>query len=126
MARVRAYQSQLQREEQLLQQRLLQADKIRQQGLQKKDQRLLDQAERYERQAMAAYQQRVKQFEVRNIGTTGRQPAARTPAQQRNYAPPRNATPQRRQARPQQRSTRKTSSRKTSSRKSWDWLRGWR
>jgi hypothetical protein len=120
MARVRAYQSQLQREEQLLQQRLKQADQLRQRGLQSKDQRVLDQAERYERQAMAAYQQRIKHFEGRNLGTPTKQPAARTPAPRRSYTPSRNATPQRQQARPQR------STRKTKSRKSWDWLRGWR
>ncbi len=120
MARVRAYQSQLQREEQLLQQRLKQADQLRQRGLQSKDQRVLDQAERYERQAMAAYQQRIKYFEGRNLGTPTKQPAARTPTPRRSYTTPRNATPQRQQARPQR------STRKTKSRKSWDWLRGWR
>jgi hypothetical protein len=122
MARVRGYQSQLQREQQMLEQRLKQADRIRQQGLQRKDQRLLDQAERYERQAMAAYEQRIKQFEGRNLGNMGNsnQPSARTPATRRSSAPPRNTTPQRRQAQPQR------STRRTQSRKSWDWLRGWR
>ncbi len=127
VARVRAYQSQLQREEQLLQQRLKQADQLRQRGLQSKDQRVLDQAERYERQAMAAYQQRIKYFEGRNLGTPTKQPAARTPATRRGYAPSRNATPQRQQARPQRQQARpQRSTRKTKSRKSWDWLRGWR
>lgn len=122
MARVRGYQSQLQREQQMLEQRLRQADRIRQQGLQRKDQRLLDQAERYERQAMAAYEQRIKQFEGRNLGNMGNsnQPSAQTPPTRRSSAPPRNTTPQRRQAQPQR------STRRTQSRKSWDWLRGWR
>jgi hypothetical protein len=121
MARIRAYEAQLRREEQLLQQRLAQANAIRQQGLQKKDQRLLDQAERYERQAMAAYQQRVKYFEGRTIGSTTQQPAARTPTRQQTYTPPRKTTPPR-QARP----TRQRSTRRTNSRQPWDWLRGWR
>ena len=121
MSRVRGYQSQLQREQQLLEQRLKQADQLRRRGLQSKDQRVLDQAERYERQAMAAYEQRIKQFEGRELGNMGTKSSARTPAPGRSYAPQRKVTPKQQQARPQ-RATRRTKSRKSS----WDWLRGWR
>lgn len=70
MSRVRGYQARLAREEQLLNRRLAEAQRIRQQGLQQKDQRLLDRAEQYERRALAAYQQRVQYFERQRIGTT--------------------------------------------------------
>jgi hypothetical protein len=67
MARVRGYQLVMEREEKMLSQRMAHATKLRQQGLQNKDQKLLDQAEQYERQAIAAYRGRIQQFEKTNL-----------------------------------------------------------
>ena len=62
-SQLRGLQLLMQKEEQALAQRLAYAAKIRAQGLASNDQKLLDQAERLERQALDYYQKRVKQFE---------------------------------------------------------------
>ena len=56
-------QSALARDQKLLQQRLAQAQKMRQMGLQRNDFKLLKQAEQIERSAFAQYQIRVQQLE---------------------------------------------------------------
>lgn len=84
MARVRGLQAMIEREEALLTQRLTQASQIREAGLTKNDQKLLDQAEQIERQALVHYQKRVEQFEKMSLppapSRSGQQatPAART------------------------------------------------
>ncbi|OHB76228.1 MAG: hypothetical protein A2W31_00425 [Planctomycetes bacterium RBG_16_64_10] len=85
---VRSYQLQLQREEKLLAQRMAEAAKLRERGLQQRDQRLLQQAEQYERRALAAYQQRVQQFEQRSFDLGTQQPAAKSPTNSRPSPPP--------------------------------------
>jgi hypothetical protein len=72
MARVRGYQLVMEREEKVLSQRMAHATKLRQQGLQNKDQKLLDQAEQYERQAIVTYQRRIKQFEKTELNSEAR------------------------------------------------------
>ncbi len=117
LARVRGYQSQLEREEKSLSQRMAYAARLRQQGLEKKDQSLLDQAEQYERKALAAYQARVKQFERASLnpGSNGR-PVNPTLAPKSSQRVPTSARPQTRR-----RSSRGRSSR--SAKKAWGWLR---
>lgn len=61
--RIRWVEAQLQREEQLLAQRLAYANRLRAAGLEKNDEKVLQQAEQYERQSLAAFQQRITQFE---------------------------------------------------------------
>lgn len=117
LQRVRGYQLQLEREEKLLSQRLAQAERLRQSGLAKKDQRLLDQAERYERKALAAYQQRVRQFEKFKFNADASR-AARSSNGARRGATPR--TPARSSSGRRQRSTRRTSPWQQ-----WSW-NGWR
>ncbi len=93
--RVRWVEQQMQREETLLAQRLAYANKLRQNGLTKNDQKILDQASQYERQALAAYQSRVEQFEkvLQSTGTTtSAQPAnstTRAPSKNRKTTPTR-------------------------------------
>ncbi len=114
MARVRGYQSQLEREEKALSQRMAYAAQLRRQGLEKKDQNLLDQAEQYERRALAAYQGRVKLFEKTNLnpGSSARVPtAAKNPKAVKNLPS---------QTRPQ---PRRRSSRNRSAKSAWSWLR---
>jgi hypothetical protein len=91
------------------------ADKLRQRGLQQNDQRLLSQAEQYERRALALYQQRVQQFEKRNLTANTRPQATRTPTNSRRST----ATPRTRSA--PSRSAPQRSSRRTSS--WWRWSR---
>ena len=112
MVRVRGYQTQLAREEQILNKRLAEADRLRQRGLQQKDQRLLDQAERYERRSLAAYQQRVQYFEHQRFSSVGVPPGSSRAGRQvqdpsrtrrssvpRSRARSRSASPRRRASR---------------------------
>jgi len=69
--RVRWVETQLQREEQLLTQRLAYANRLRAAGLQKNDEKVLKQAEEYERKALAVFQQRLAQYEKLLPITTG-------------------------------------------------------
>ena len=69
-ARVRGLQTMIEREETLLTQRLTQAAQIREAGLTKNDQKLLEQAEQIERQALTHYQRRVEQFEKLSLPTS--------------------------------------------------------
>ncbi len=57
----------MKKEEQALAQRMAYAGKMRAQGLAKNDQKLLDQAEKLERQALDYYLKRVKQFENASV-----------------------------------------------------------
>jgi len=115
MARVRGYQMQLEREEKVLNQRLAYAAQLRQQGLEKKDQNLLDQAEQYERKALTAYQGRVQQYEKANLNPGSRASKAGIDSQGRKTSPP-TARPQSRR-----RSSRGRSSK--SAKSAWSWLR---
>ena len=67
MSQMRGLQALMQKEEQALAQRLAYAGKLRAAGLAKNDQKMLDQAEGLERQALDYYQKRVKQFEAASI-----------------------------------------------------------
>ena len=78
---LRGLQLLMQKEEQALAQRLAYAAKLRAQGLSKNDQKLLDQAERLERQALDYYQKRVQQFETTQI-TPSKSTTQGTKAQQ--------------------------------------------
>lgn len=80
--RVRSLQLLIEREEQLLVQRMAYAGKLREKGLTTNDQQLLDQAERYERAALTEYQKKVRHFESMSV-----MPAA-SPAQQGRQAAP--------------------------------------
>jgi hypothetical protein len=82
LGRVRGLQTLIEREEQLLSQRLAYAAKIREKGLADNDQKLLDQAERYERAALAEYQKKCQQFERMSVidNTPERSRRAPTPA----------------------------------------------
>ncbi len=68
-AQLRGYQLLLQKEEQALAQRMAYAQKLRAAGLEKNDQKMLDQAEQYERRAMDYYTKRVQQFEQMRFKT---------------------------------------------------------
>ena len=69
-SRVRGLQLLMQKEEQALAQRLAYAAQIREQGLTKNDQKMLDQAERIERAALDYYQKRCQQFEQTTISNS--------------------------------------------------------
>lgn len=78
--RVRYVELQLKREEQLLAQRLDYANRLRTAGLQKNDEKVLQQAETYERRSLAAFEQRVAQLEkMLQIPSTGTSSKAGTP-----------------------------------------------
>jgi hypothetical protein len=93
-AQLRGYQLLLQKEEQALAQRMAYAQKLRAAGLEKNDQKMLDQAEQYERRAMDYYTKRVQQFEKMRFqteanaaarssnGTTTRRPAVQPTREQ--------------------------------------------
>jgi hypothetical protein len=115
MARVRGYQMQLEREEKALNQRLAYAAQLRQQGLEKKDQNLLDQAEQYERKALATYQGRVKQYEKANLNPGARARAAKAGIDSNSGKTSQPTTRTRR------RSSRNRSSK--SAKSAWSWLR---
>lgn|GEM_PF-4138653 len=123
MARVRGYKSQLEREEKMLSQRLAYAGQLRQQGLEKKDPRLLDQAEQYERKALAAYQQRVKRFERTNLNpeANGGGPASVNRAKPANDSKSIKNLPSTTGHRTRRRSSRRRSSK--SAKSVWNWLR---
>ncbi len=100
--RVRSLQAAIEREEQLLVQRMTYAAKLREKGLTTNDQQLLDQAERYERAALTEYQKKVRQFETMSVTPAaserqGREPAPTRPAN--NPAPKGNASASRPQPR---------------------------
>ena len=90
-------EQQTQREQQLLEGRMKQAEQVRQQGLKREDSQMLRRAEQIERQAIAHYEQRLKQLESAQIGTAAaaqngtRQPARSTqPTNNRNNRNNRN------------------------------------
>ena len=89
-ARLRGLQTLMQKEEQLLAQRLAYAAKVREQGLAKNDQKLLDQAELIERQSLDYYQKRCKQFENVTVTTSSSSSKASKPTP---ASSPRSATP---------------------------------
>ena len=91
-ARLRGLQALMEKEERLLAQRLAQAAQIRAKGLASNDQKMLDQAERYERQALDYYQKKVQQFENLNVATgtseksVRQQPTRQQPTRARSSA----------------------------------------
>ncbi len=91
--RVRGLQQLIEREEQLLVQRMTYASKLREKGLTTNDQPLLDQAERYERAALTEYQKKVRQFESMSVAPASPDRASReaAPARPANAAPKGNA-----------------------------------
>ena len=77
----------LQKEEQALAQRMAYAQKLRAAGLEKNDQKMLDQAEQYERQAMDYYTKRVQPFEMRRFTTPAREAASLRPRRRMRKKP---------------------------------------
>ncbi len=97
-SRMRSLQALMQKEEEALAKRLAYAAKIREQGLSKNDQKLLDQAEQYERRALEYYQKRVQQFEQANVSaesTTAPREAAQPRRSSRSSSSSRYTTPTR-------------------------------
>ncbi len=60
---IQSMERMIQQATQVLERKMAQAAQVRQRGLEKEDRRLLDQAEQMERQAIAAYEQHLKQIE---------------------------------------------------------------
>jgi hypothetical protein len=89
-ARVRGLETLIQKEEQDLAQRLAHAAKLRADGLAKNDEKILQQAEQFERQSLEYYLKRVKQFESMNV--TAGESSVRSPQQQQQQ-PTRRAQP---------------------------------
>jgi hypothetical protein len=81
-SQVRGLQALMQKEEQALAQRLAYAAQMRAQGLTENDQKLLNQAEAIERQALDYYQRRVKQFENTRVTNGSSNARVRQPVQQ--------------------------------------------
>lgn len=65
--RIRGLQAAIEKEEQLLAQRLEYASRVRAKGLTDNDPKLLDQAEKYERAALTEYEKKVRQFEAMRV-----------------------------------------------------------
>ena len=65
--RIRGLQAAIEKEEQLLAQRLEYASRVRAKGLTDNDQKLLDQAEKYERAALVEYEKKVRHFEAMRV-----------------------------------------------------------
>ncbi len=86
--RVRGLQVLMEKEEQLLAQRMAYAARIREKGLADNDQKLLDQAERYERAALAEYEKKVQQFEALRVTNSAPDQTRRAPAPVRSSKNP--------------------------------------
>ncbi len=80
LGRIRNLQTIIAREEQLLAQRLAYAAKLRDKGLATNDEKVLSQAEQFERAALAEYLKKVQQFERASIVDGAAEPSRR-PAQ---------------------------------------------
>ncbi|MHB8952622.1 MAG: hypothetical protein ACYC4U_06545 [Pirellulaceae bacterium] len=93
VGRVRTLQVLMEKEEQLLAQRLAYAARIREKGLADNDQKLLDQAERYERAALVEYEKKVQQFETMRVTNSAPAQPRRAPMPARSS---RNPSPTRR------------------------------
>ena len=91
--RVRGLQLLIAKEEQLLAQRLAYAGKLREKGLAANDQKTLDQAEQFERAALAEYLKKVQQFERTSVTNSSRSSLA---APRNHRARPRIRPPPRR------------------------------
>jgi hypothetical protein len=65
--RIRGLQAAIEKEEQLLAQRLEYASRVRAKGLTDNDPKLLEQAEKYERAALTEYEKKVRQFEAMRV-----------------------------------------------------------
>lgn len=79
-ARIRGLQVLIEKEEQLLAQRMAYAARIREKGLADNDQKLLDQAERYERAALTEYEKKVQYFEALRVTNSAPDQTRRAPA----------------------------------------------
>ena len=103
LGRISAYERELQTAAAQLEKHLAHAESLRQRGLQANDQKLLQQAEQYERRAMAQYEQSIKYFDQRSAqlenNTKSRATNAKTQAPTRNTRPTRT-TRQRPNTRP--------------------------
>jgi len=92
-AHVRQLEIIMAKEEQTLAQRMAHAAKIREEGLAKNDQKLLDQAEQVERQSLDYYLKRVQQLENHKVtGGQAATPPAQTAPRSRSSAVPRTRT----------------------------------
>jgi hypothetical protein len=87
-ARIRGLQVLIEKEEQLLAQRLAYAARIRDKGLADNDPKLLDQAERYERAALAEYEKKVQHFEALRVTNSAPDQTRRAPAPARSSKNP--------------------------------------
>jgi hypothetical protein len=90
--RIRGLQLLIEKEEQLLAQRMAYATKLREKGLAANDQKILDQAERFERAALAEYLKKVQQFERMSVTNSAPEQSRRAPMPPRtskNQSPPR-------------------------------------
>ena len=90
--RIRGLQLLMEKEEQLLAKRMAYATKLREKGLAANDQQILDQAERFERAALAEYQKKVQQFERTSVTNSAPEQPRRAPLPPRtskNQSPPR-------------------------------------
>ena len=92
LSRVGAFRQLFRTAEAQLQSRMQLAQRTRQQGLTKNDQRLLDQAEKIEKQAIASYTQRIAQLEKAQLS----QIRVNRPQQNRSRKPQTKPAPQRR------------------------------
>ena len=78
----------MEKEESLLAQRMAYAAQIRDKGLADNDQKLLDQAERFERAALAEYEKKVRQFETMRVTNGAPEQTRPTPAPVRSSKKP--------------------------------------
>ena len=78
--RIRGLQAAIEKEEQLLAQRLEYASRVRAKGLTDNDQKLLDQAEKFERAALAEYEKKVRHFEAMRVANPTSEAPTRRPA----------------------------------------------
>jgi hypothetical protein len=86
--RVRGLQATMEKEEQLLAQRMAYAARIREKGLTDNDQKLLDQAERFERAALVEYEKKVRQFETLRVTNSAPEQTRRAPTPARSSKNP--------------------------------------
>ena len=86
--RIRGLQMLMEKEEQLLAQRMAYAAKLREKGLAANDQKLLNQAEQFERASLAEYLKKVQQFERASVTSGAPDQLRRGPQQPRTSKSP--------------------------------------
>ena len=93
IARLAAIEQEFERQRQILEHRLAEANRLREAGLKKNDAKVLEQAEQIERRAFAEYQQRIGQL---NQAGPGANPATpwRAKSTQGHHAPTAKPQPQ--------------------------------